>query len=884
MLLTKLKVVAVVLIAVSVVAAGGGLAAVQFGEGEQPAVRQKVEPKVPPALDAKKPAQINNQPRLDLLGDSLPTGAVARIGTVRLFRDIWQPSTEPGPPHLESYLAYTPDGKVLICSDYNKAITIWDTVTGKEIRRLVPKDGKLLRFAVAPDGKTMVTFGRGSEEMRLWDIPTGNEIRQIPIPKDSVSSVAFSKDGTTLAAAGPVMRLWDVATWREVSQIPAVGSQFVYLPDGKTIISASYPLGLRWWDTGTGLEIRHVALGKKSITAGPIISVDGAKLAAVLNNTALHIWNAATGEELSQTLLHKVVNPEKDKNVTSYLCFSPDGKILAWSGSGPDPEVQKTVLFSADTGRQLQHRQRNYNVMAMAFSPDGKVLAQLTWDNAIYLLDATTGQPAIQLPRPPGLVLSVAFMPDGKRLIAGCRGGYYGSWDPITGVPIGVAQGPPEGFAGPGFPNTALSFSVDRKNAALVDAKDILYVWEAATGKLNSKINDPPVGQGPAVFSPDGKIVAVRHNDDVIRLWDVASGKLVGRTQNMEPALWFVRQAFSPDGQILAMGCAIISLWDLAQGKERSRLSWSGNSPVTSVQFTSDGKWLVSAHFTARKMTRPRTFHYDYGMWQVDARMRRFHGDSLLATSLAISPDGKTIAAFASDAVVYLWELASGRARGQFAGHHRTDGSFDGSVAFSPHGRLLASGCSDLTALVWDVTGISPDGKLLPRNVAPEELKRLWADLAGSDAVKAYRAMWTMVAGGRQSVPFLAERLRPVAQPDNQRVARLIADLDSEQFKTRTEASNALKQLGELAEPAFRKALEGKTTLETRQRLTLLLDELRNRPFLPQQLQILRAVEALENLGTPEARQLLTVLATGAGSDGDERGEGVAGAAGQSED
>jgi len=62
----------------------------------------------------------------------------------------------------------------------------------------------------------------------------------------------------------------------------------------------------------------------------------------------------------------------------------------------------------------------------------------------------------------------------------------------------------------------------------------------------------------------------------------------------------------------------------------------------------------------------------------------------------------------------------------------------------------------------------------------------------------------------------------------------------------------------------LQKALEGKITLETRQRLTLLLDELRNRHLLPQQLQILRALEALENLGSPEARQLLAVLTTGA--------------------
>jgi len=145
-----------------------------------------------------------------------------------------------------------------------------------------------------------------------------------------------------------------------------------------------------------------------------------------------------------------------------------------------------------------------------------------------------------------------------------------------------------------------------------------------------------------------------------------------------------------------------------------------------------------------------------------------------------------------------------------------------------------------------------------------EQLKSLWAELGETDGVKAYRAMWTMASSARQSVPFLAERLKPVAPVAEKRIAKLLADLDSEQFKVRTQASRELKQLGDLTEPAMRKALADNPSLEFRQRVQGLLDEAANWPQSPEQFQLIRAVEVLENAGTPEARQVLEALARGA--------------------
>src|SRR5207249_2756858 len=114
----------------------------------------------------------------------------------------------------------------------------------------------------------------------------------------------------------------------------------------------------------------------------------------------------------------------------------------------------------------------------------------------------------------------------------------------------------------------------------------------------------------------------------------------------------------------------------------------------------------------------------------------------------------------------------------------------------------------------------------------------------------------------RQGVPFIKERLRPVAAVDPKQTTQLLADLDSNRFAARLKAANALEALGELAEPALRQALSNKPSLEMRQRLEGLLKEL-EAPISSGALRVVRAVEILELAGTVEARQLLATLAKG---------------------
>src|SRR5262249_6054229 len=176
-----------------------------------------------------------------------------------------------------------------------------------------------------------------------------------------------------------------------------------------------------------------------------------------------------------------------------------------------------------------------------------------------------------------------------------------------------------------------------------------------------------------------------------------------------------------------------------------------------------------------------------------------------------------------------------------------------------------AWGVTDSTMLVWDAAGpLRGLSKLQTAPLTAAEVEALWGDLAAEDATKAGRSIHKLAAAPGQAVPFLSERLKPAARIDSQKIKGWIADLDSEKFAVRRDAATNLLKVGEQALPALQKALGSGPQLETRKRLEELVDRLTSGTLTTDQLRVVRTVEALEQMGVPEARHLLRTLAEGA--------------------
>ena len=143
-------------------------------------------------------------------------------------------------------------------------------------------------------------------------------------------------------------------------------------------------------------------------------------------------------------------------------------------------------------------------------------------------------------------------------------------------------------------------------------------------------------------------------------------------------------------------------------------------------------------------------------------------------------------------------------------------------------------------------------------------MEKLWSDLASADAKRASDAQGELAALSKTAVSFLQGRLKPVPHLDPVRMAQWIGDLENKDFAVRRRGTRELEKLGELVEPALRKALLKPGSLERQQRLDMLLRQLKKNPLTLRQIRKLRAVEVLEQIGTPEARTILEKLSKGA--------------------
>jgi RNA polymerase sigma factor (sigma-70 family) len=179
-----------------------------------------------------------------------------------------------------------------------------------------------------------------------------------------------------------------------------------------------------------------------------------------------------------------------------------------------------------------------------------------------------------------------------------------------------------------------------------------------------------------------------------------------------------------------------------------------------------------------------------------------------------------------------------------------------------PGGRLLMTSLALLTLQTCARTDKLPPWPA--RALKGRELAALYALLGDEDFVKARRALRTLAASPEDSVPFLGAALRPAPPVDAGRIKRLIADLESDSFAVREQATAELKKLAELAHPALRQALADKPTLEVRRRIEQVLEATDLDKGSAAQRQTVRAVEVLVQAGTAEARRLLEKLAGGA--------------------
>jgi hypothetical protein len=230
-------------------------------------------------------------------------------------------------------------------------------------------------------------------------------------------------------------------------------------------------------------------------------------------------------------------------------------------------------------------------------------------------------------------------------------------------------------------------------------------------------------------------------------------------------------------------------------------------------------------------------------VWQVKE-------DKLYVLGLGFSPDGRFLATAELAGRVRLWDTRTGKPVWEFK-----HGSAVTAVAFSPDGMTLAAASADAPVYLWDVFGTRTRKGPPPGRRA---LRKAVADLADTDAATAFRAARTLHAAPEEAVIAIHDGAKPIDVPDPTSVRRLIAELDSPDFRTRDGAEKELTRHAPLVKRAVEHALNSGPTAEQRERLARVLAAA-DRPTAGDH-QRSRAAAILKRIGSREAHEALKAM------------------------
>ncbi|MEL6490403.1 MAG: caspase family protein, partial [Cyanobacteria bacterium J06621_3] len=231
-------------------------------------------------------------------------------------------------------------------------------------------------------------------------------------------------------------------------------------------------------------------------------------------------------------------------------------------------------------------------------------------------------------------VLSLAFSPDGQRIVSGSKDGTLRFWDAQTGVPLSDL------LKGHESEVWSVAFSLDNQRI-VSGGRDGIRLWDAQTGAL---LSDPLEGHGwvdSVAFSPDGQRIVSSGRGGRSRLWDAQTGAPIGAPLE-DYGVAVLSVTFSPDGQRIVSGSkdGTLRFWD-AQTSASLGASIEGNgSTVWSMAFSPDGQRIVSGSEDGTLRLRDT---------QTGARSASTEGNGSTVWSVAFSPDGQRIVSGSED-------------------------------------------------------------------------------------------------------------------------------------------------------------------------------------------------------------------------------------------
>ncbi|MEO2002677.1 MAG: AAA-like domain-containing protein [Candidatus Poribacteria bacterium] len=546
--------------------------------------------------------------------------------------------------------------------------------------------------------------------------------------RNRVYERVFDRGWVRANMPGAELRRQRAAFWRGVLRSSAIAAIGLLVLGGLTTVAvrqsrearslaseAKTKEGLRLLDSGDAAGLLHLVEARELVP-------DGSDEAETLER----VW-AGWYDSYKDRLKWVFDTP----GGAACLAYSPDGRLLA-IGSYDG----MATLWDQETGLRVRTLEGHTGaIQDIAFSRDGARIATASWDGSARIWRVSTGDLAVAPLRHDGLARTAAFSQDGELLVTGAPDGLR-FWGSASGEQLANS------LSGTGLSwIEEVAFSSDGARLAVSSVplgEHIAHQWHIGTWE---PVAEPMRAESPGLtltYSPDGHVVATGHRDGTVRLWDATTHARIRTDWEQSGSVQGL--AFHPDGATLAVCSAdgTTRLWDVASGRAIGQ-PMPHHGFQDDIAFSPDGHYLAVAsdedttHVWRVQRDSRLTAAVDVGapIWEAtldpSGRYVALAGEDLLlyrvdtwermhepiaigsrATCVAFSPDGRVVAAGASDGEVGTWDVATGvRALRIFA-----HSDYIQRIAISSDGRWLATGSHDRTARVWEIdTGlrVGPD-------------------------------------------------------------------------------------------------------------------------------------------------------------------------------
>jgi WD40 repeat protein len=640
-------------------------------------------------------------------------------------------------------VAFSPAGETVLTGSGDRTARLWKTATGRELIRFEGHGGIVTGVAFAPNGDLIATAATDGC-LRFWISAGGRPQRVVDNLGKGFLAIAWEPGGQAVLVGNREGQLWRIA-------LDHAAAPELLADAGAAIrgIAAASPDVLAVATDRGGLVIRAgdaarvLLTGHRNRVNAISLSGDGTRVATASSDCSFRLWNAGTGQP-----------------------------VLAWGGETLFDSVER------DLRRTDRHHVRAVN--AVAFSPDGQLLATASSDMTAGLWDAGSGREVRRFIGHTDFIRAVSFSSDSRYVLTGSRDGTARLWNASSTDGLADLEEPARFVRG-------LVFSPDGNRLVTLASGRQAAVWNPDTCERVALLDGPHLSVAAAAFDQTGHRLALGFADGQVRVREMVTGRLLHELPPRNEAVTGL--AFTADGSRLLVGTS--------DGTLSCSAFDGGDTPVWTTSGEGEGPCFL--HLVAEGRQVLGLNGHSVAAWDT-ATGRLIEGlpDMEPASILAVSRDGRLAAAGLAVGGVRVWQVADGKPVGMLDEHRPAIGS----LAFSPDGTRLVVG--DKTALwdhgtrIWDLatgkeiavlrgqrfgikaTAYSPRGRCL---VTGSSLPRVWGPsnaeihAARLEAAAIRQQLEPLVAGWLETSPNAAVALQ-AARPDlSPAEYRLAADM-----------------------------------------------------------------------------------------------------------